>query len=94
MTSSTVNVHRTLQSFIVNTKCKGRPFKTHDVKGGDEEHSQVFAICCVHGHTRTRMVPNSVTRNKSMQKVSCGRTKLLNLEFRRSIADGHKHSHH
>ena len=74
---------------------KGGPcLKAHDVKGGDEEHSQVFASWCVHGHTRARMVPNSVIRNKSMQKVSRGHTKLLNLEFRCSIADGHKHSHH
>ena len=30
-------------------------------KGGDDEQSQVFAICCAHVYTRTHMFPNLVT---------------------------------
>ena len=48
---------------------KGGPWKIMtSSKGGDDEQPQVFAICCVHACTSTRMVPNSVTRNNSYTK--------------------------
>ena len=60
-------------------------------KGGNDEQSQVLAICCVHAYVYkcTQMVPNSASQTSHMLRISHG---YMILQFHRKSKVSLEHS--